>query len=137
MRTRRADGTVTRTRIFRQLSVTAAALAVGVLGMAASAPALAVSHPRPQAGGPAQPRAGGTAGGALDYRRACALPTATRAECLALIRTNVAQHLQSAVHPDMAPTGVGYGPPACSPPTSSRPRRRPGTGQTVADRGRL
>ena len=109
MRTRQTAGAVTRPRVFRQLSVAAAALAVGVLGMAASAPALAVSHPRPQAGGRAA-SAGGTVGGAADYRRACALPTATRAECLMLIRTNVARHLQSAIRPDSAPTGVGYGP---------------------------
>ncbi|HEY1616425.1 MAG TPA: hypothetical protein VGG25_02340 [Streptosporangiaceae bacterium] len=127
MRSRRAGGTVTRTRVFRQLSAVAAALAVGVLGMAASAPALAVSRPRPQAGGPAQPRAGGTA----DYRRACALPTARRAECLALIRTNVAQHLQSAVHPDSAPTGVGYG-PASLQAAYKLPSATAGAGRTVA-----
>ncbi len=131
MRTRQTAGAVTRPRVFRQLSVAAAALAVGVLGMAASAPALAVSHPRPQAGGPAQPRAGGTVGGAADYRRACALPTATRAECLMLIRTNVARHLQSAIRPDSAPTGVGYGPPSLQ-AAYKLPSATAGGGQTVA-----
>ena len=66
-----------------------------------------------------------------DYRRACAVPRPGHAACLALVRTNVAHHLQPAAAPHAAPTGVGYG-PASLQSAYTLPSSSGGEVQTVA-----
>jgi subtilase family serine protease len=84
-------------------SAIAAAASVALL---ASGPGLAVASA--QTAAPAATHATAKP----DYKRAvCAAPAkAGEDHCMLLLRTNVRHHLQSALRPDAAPTGDGYGP---------------------------
>jgi subtilase family serine protease len=66
-----------------------------------------------------------------DYAAACAAAKAMHFSCLALVRTNVKAHMQSAAHPDAAPTGDGYGPSSLQ-SAYVLPSSTAGSGETVA-----
>jgi subtilase family serine protease len=75
-----------------------------------------------------------TPAGAPDagYQQACDTPAkAGVAECMALIDTRVAQRAQATLHPDAAPTGVGYGPSDLQ-NAYALPSATAGSGETVA-----
>jgi hypothetical protein len=66
-----------------------------------------------------------------DYAAACATVVVGKAACMALVRTNVKAHMQSAAHPDAAPTGDGYGPSNLQ-SAYALPSSTAGSGETVA-----
>jgi hypothetical protein len=109
-----------------------AALAVGALSFAGSvtaqaAPAHTATIAHAAAAGPAP-----TSLNVVDYKRAC--PVTTRPgqmACMVLERTNVAHHSQSALGPDAAPVGDGYGPSSLQ-SAYALPSSTAGSGETVA-----
>jgi hypothetical protein len=125
-RPRRLRPGLIRTRI---VLVSATVLTLGTLTAASNASASVQPTPSLHAR-----QAANTVQSALnrpDYKRACAAARAGHAACLTLIRINVAHHLQSADHPDAAPTGDGYGPSSLQ-SAYVLPSSTAGSGQTVA-----
>jgi len=66
-----------------------------------------------------------------DYAAACATVVVGKAACMALVRTDVKAHTQSAAHPDAAPSGDGYGPSNLQ-SAYNLPSSTAGSGETVA-----
>ena len=102
----------------RGLTVLAAACVAG--GGLAGGNAVAQAGVPAAAGGSALPRpaagrlaAAGSTPATPDSRRACAASQSGRqTTCMVLVRANVPQRRQSAIRPDAAPGGYGYGPPS-------------------------
>jgi subtilase family serine protease len=115
----------------RGLPLTAAAGLLAGLSWVAASPALAASS-----GGTHHTTTAHVAGhlhpvAGRDYATACSTARALHFSCLALVRTNVKQHLQPVAHPDTGPTGDGYG-PASLQRAYDLPSATKGSGETVA-----
>ena len=108
------------------LLAAATTLAVGMLAAATSASAQQAPAARAHAAGHATT----SVSAKHDYRRACAVPRRGRMACMVLIRTNVRQR-QRAVHVNVIPAGVGYGPSQLQ-SAYNLPSSTAGAGETVA-----
>jgi Putative Ig domain len=113
------------------LVLAAGALTLGSLASASVAQAASSSHPRLAGARLSAINADGTTRSGK-VRHACSAPSRPgRMTCLALERTGTPQEARAALHPDTAPTGVGYGPSDLR-SAYHLPSATAGAGQTVA-----